>query len=119
MQSVAIEFARANPKAIAIAARTLSQLEETKQRIGEISPNTEVHLQQVDVGDEAAVKSLYDAVTSKYGGVDVVVSNAGAQSDYGRLLPDTDTEEWWNDFVRTSHLPSAAIRSNAPAASGH
>lgn len=104
---MAIEFAKAGAKGIAIAARTLSQLEEVKGQINSISPQTEVHLQQVDVGDEAAVKSLYDAVQGKFGRVDTVVSNAGAQSEFGKLIPDTDTDAWWNDFV--SACPSAVI----------
>lgn len=96
---MAIEFAKGNAKAIALAARTVSQLEEVKEQINQISPQTEVHLQQTDVGQEAAVKSLYDTVQSKFGGVDVVVSNAGAQTQFGITLPDTDTDSWWNDFV--------------------
>lgn len=106
IQSVAIEFAKANAKAIVLAARTTSQLEEVRERIQHISSKTAVHVQSVDVGDEAAVKSLYDTAQTKFGGVDVVVSNAGAQVEFGKLLPDTDTESWWNDWVRfhTTHF---------------
>lgn len=102
IQSVAIEFAKANAKAIVLAARTTSQLEEVRDQILRVSSKTQVHVQSVDVGDETAVKSLYDAAQSKFGGVDVVVSNAGAQAEFGKLLPDTDTESWWIDWVRLS-----------------
>lgn len=70
-----------------------------KAEIERISPQTAVHLQKVDVGNEADVMALYDAVKTKFGGVDVVVSNAAAQSEFGVMLPDTDTEKWWSDFV--------------------
>lgn len=99
LQATAIEFAKAGAKGIALAARTLCQLEEVKGQINRVSPQTEVHVQQVDVGDETAVKSLYENVKSKFGGVDVVVSNAGAQFEFGKVLPDTDTDGWWNDYV--------------------
>lgn len=62
-----------------------------------------MHLQHVDFGDESAVESLYDNVRGKFGRrVDVVVvTNADAQSEFGKVLPDTDTGKWWNDSVRT------------------
>lgn len=102
-QAVAIEFAKANAKAIALAARTVSQLEEVKAQIHSISPETEVHLQQVDVGDEAAVKSLFDSAREKFGTINIVVSNAAAQTEYGKMMVDTDTDIFWNDFVRLSN----------------
>lgn len=108
-QAIAIEFAKANARAIVLAARTVSQLEEVKSQINSISPETQVHLQQVDVGDEAGVKSLFDSAREKFGAINVVVSNAAAQTEYGKMMVDTDTEMFWNDFVRLNNSRSHSV----------
>jgi len=95
---VAIQFAKAHARAIAICARTTSELEKVRKEINEISPDTAVHLQQVDVKDEQAVKSLFETVKQKFGAVDVVVSNAGAQREMS-LISQSNADTWWEDFV--------------------
>ena len=45
---------------------------------------------QADVSDPAAVRRLFDAAVAQYGGVDVLVNNAGIMPSALPLLADTD-----------------------------
>ena len=51
---------------------------------------------QADVSDEAQVHTMFDRFTTQYGGVDIVVANAGIQkdSDFAAM-----TLEQWNRFI--------------------
>ena len=91
-------FAEANARAIGICARTLSELEETRDKILAISPGTSVYLQQVDITAESDVRSFFEAAKSELGSIDVAVSNAGAQNEF-KPIADTSTEQWWDEIV--------------------
>ena len=91
-------FAKANARAIGICSRTVSELQTTRDEIGTISPDTQVYLQRVDVGCEEDVKSFFDQMKTAFGTIDVLVSNAGANSCFEHLI-NTSTELWWSDFV--------------------
>ena len=47
---------------------------------------------QADVSDEAAVKAAVDATTVRWGGVDIVVNNAGVAGS--KALTDTTEDDW-------------------------
>ena len=96
-------FAKARAQAIGICSRTLSGLEDVRKEILEISPDTLVHVQRVDVCCEEDVNSFFDRMKSTFGAVDVAVSNAGANSCFEPFV-STNTETWWNDFVSVMEL---------------
>src|SRR5947199_7285203 len=61
---------------VAMCARNREKLEAAAQEVRKHS-GADVFTQSFDVTDAAAVHSFVDAVTDKFGGVDVCVTNAG------------------------------------------
>lgn len=92
-QGIALMFAREGAR-IAIAQRTEAKLEQTKEQIEAMGG--EVLAMPVDVGKDEEVKRLIDATRERYGGLDVLVNNAGIglrtpidetdMADYDRVL---------------------------------
>jgi 3-oxoacyl-[acyl-carrier protein] reductase len=58
------------------------------------------HSHRADVGNERDVDDLVDAAVSTFGGVDVLVNNAGDVTVQRHFL-ETDAA-WWEHFVRTN-----------------
>jgi rhamnulose-1-phosphate aldolase/alcohol dehydrogenase len=65
------------------AARTVSQ---------ELGSGDDAIAVQVDVSDEQAVKASIDAMVAHFGGVDIVVNNAGLS--ISKALLETSVEDW-------------------------
>jgi short-subunit dehydrogenase len=61
---------------LAICSRHQHELEEAQQHLEKLGAR-EVFLQQCDVGDRAQVEDLMRAVLDHYGGLDVLINNAG------------------------------------------
>ena len=77
----------------------MAQLEETKSEVHKANPGVKVLVQQVDVASDNDVRSVFDAAIQQFGTVDVAVSNAGLNNGT-KMLADTDTDEWWREYVR-------------------
>lgn len=64
-----------------------------RAEVGRASLTGDGHLAlATDVGDDAAMQALHDAVMAAWGGVDVLVNNAGIAS--AGALVDTTMDEW-------------------------
>lgn len=63
---------------VAIADLVLDAAQTTAERLSEMGPGTAIGV-AMDVTDEDQVNAGIDQVTSKWGGVDILVSNAGIQ----------------------------------------
>lgn len=61
----------ANYNTVIITGRNLAKLEKVKQE------NAKIHFYQSDVTDDAEVRMLADDIKQKFGGIDVLVNNAG------------------------------------------
>jgi NAD(P)-dependent dehydrogenase (short-subunit alcohol dehydrogenase family) len=91
---------------IGICSRTISELETTKNEICQINPEVDVYVQKADVANEDDVKSFFQSLNNQGGGpVDVLVSNAGANSCFEPTLA-TSTDLWWHDVVSVSRSRS-------------
>jgi NADP-dependent 3-hydroxy acid dehydrogenase YdfG len=97
-------FAKAGAKGIAICARKIEPLQGLATEIGETYPGTEIIAVRVNVASESDVKGAFTKAVAKFGRIDTVISNAGAQTETVKI-GETASEKWWGDFVclKTKH----------------
>ena len=76
---------------VVICGRNLAPLEAAAAEIGGAAGK--VTAQLCDVGDEASVQALVDGVVSQFGGIDVLVNNAGIYGPIG-LAHENSTAHW-------------------------
>ncbi|WP_330328430.1 SDR family NAD(P)-dependent oxidoreductase [Streptomyces sp. NBC_00536] len=90
-----------NERRVTDAAREVAQLPGTR---------AQVRGRVLDVTDTDAIAAIAEELRSRYGGVDVVLSNAVA-----RLLPDESQSERADEFIDVSNSAThAVLRSFAP-----
>lgn len=88
-----------NDNTVIITGRNLAKLEKVKQEI----PN--IHIFQSDVTDDAEVRMLADDIQEKFGGLDVLINNAGIM-----ILVDAGNED--NDLNK--QMQEIEINYNSP-----
>ena len=96
-QATAVAFAQAGAEAIYITARSEKALEETKSRVSRANPDTQCEYAVCDVTDEEQVKASIKGCVAKFGGIDVVDSNAG-YLDQWKKIGESDTTSWWKTW---------------------
>ena len=97
VRPTAVAFAQAGAKAIYITARSEKALEETKARVSKANPETQCEYMVCDVTDEKQVKASIRDCVAKFGGIDVVDSNAG-YLDQWKKIGESDTTSWWKTW---------------------
>jgi 3-oxoacyl-[acyl-carrier protein] reductase len=85
---------------VAMCARNQQTLRAATEKIGQ-QHNAEVFAEALDVTDPAAVRKFVAAVASKWGGVDICVTNAGGPPAKGFL---SATLEEWQKAVEANFL---------------
>lgn len=94
-QAIAIAFAQASAKGIALLGRTRSTLEETAAKVKDVHKDTDVFITTADITSPPDVQSAMDDVVDHYKAVpDVLVNNAGGVMGRGVLI-DVDIAEFW------------------------
>lgn len=88
-----------NKNTVIITGRNLPKLEKVK------AENPNIHIFQSDVTDDADVRLLKDDIEQKFGGLDVLINNAGIMH-----LVDTGNEE--NDLQK--QMQEIEINYNSP-----
>lgn len=96
-QATAVAFAQAGAKAVYITARSEKALEETKARVSHANPETLCTYRTCDVTDEEQVKTSIQDCVARFGGIDVVDSNAG-YLDQWKKIGESDTANWWRTW---------------------
>lgn len=81
VKAIAVMFAKAGARGVAVGARTESELEETKAEILKVNSATKVHISKLDVISDHSVKSFFEEVKLEYGAIDVLISNAGSNDN--------------------------------------
>lgn len=77
---------------LAICARREERLAALRDEILAARPGAEVLVRPCDLRDEAAILDLFEAIRERFGGVDVLVNNAGLGRDAPLLRGAT--EDW-------------------------
>jgi 3-oxoacyl-[acyl-carrier protein] reductase len=91
-REVARALAMAGAK-VAVTARNADLLEETASIISKGGGESCVFV--MDVTDSESVVQTFDAITSQYGAIDLLVNNAGVGA-IGESPWDADVDKWWN-----------------------
>lgn len=108
-KAIACGFAKAGSK-ICCSARTGSQVIEAASEINNLGGDALPVI--CDVTDLRSVESLFTAAKKHYGGVDIVVVNAGIESG-GDDLADSDPDKWKSvidtNLIGAYHTARAAI----------
>jgi len=94
-QATAAAFAQAGARAVYLTARSRNALEETKARLNKESPETRCEYMVCDVTEEGQVKASISDCVTRFGGIDVVESNAGYLEPWTKKIGDSDTADWW------------------------
>lgn len=94
-QACAKFFAHASASAIAIYALEDNELEETAQLCKTISPNIRIITGVLDVRDSEKVKTALEHVDAEFGGIDVLLMNAGRPPQWLNVV-DCDPKIWWD-----------------------
>nr|WP_269329809.1 SDR family oxidoreductase [Kineosporia babensis] len=82
----------ADLEGVPYALGTSSQLEETARRCREAG--AAVLVRSLDVRDAARVREVTGEAIARFGGVDVLVNNAGIASPSGKAVHEISDEEW-------------------------
>jgi NAD(P)-dependent dehydrogenase (short-subunit alcohol dehydrogenase family) len=98
-------FAAAGAQAVAVADIDAAAAEEMAGRAAAGS-TAQVLARGLDVGDEAAVRSLVEEVEAGFGRIDLFCANAGIMVAGGVEVPDQDWDRIWRVNVK-SHLYAA------------
>lgn len=89
-RSIAIAYAKAGA-AVVCSARSGAEIAETAALIKTAGGQALAHV--ADVADYASLVSLFQRASDEYGGVDIVVANAGVATEQ-RRIEDSDPELW-------------------------
>ena len=95
-QATAVAFAQAGAQAIYITARS-EGAQGTKTRVSQTNPEAQCEFMVCDVTDEEQVKASIKDCVAKFGGIDVVDSNAGYLNQW-RKIGESDTTSWWKTW---------------------
>lgn len=105
---------------VVVAARRVSRLEEVAARI--TSAGGAALAVECDVTDAESTAALMDAAVARFGGLDVVVANAGVVAEGGtvpeKMPPDLFEQSLRVNVVGTFNTCQAAARHMLPAGRG-
>lgn len=90
--AIADAFAAAGDD-VAICARSEAALASAAAALRESHPESRISARAADVGSETSVDALVDDVVATFGGLDVLVANAGVYGPKGGI-EDVDWEQW-------------------------
>ena len=128
-QATAVAFAQAGAQAIYLTARSEKALLETKTQVSQANPETQCEYMVCDVTDEEQVQASIKDCVAKFGGIDVVDSNAGYLNQW-KKIGESDTRSWWKTWevnlkgtyyvirYTISHLIESAKKHSARGSTG-
>lgn len=97
-----------NDNTVIITGRNLSKLEKVKAELPDI------HIFQSDVTDDAEVRMLVDDVDEKFGGIDVLVNNAGIMLLLDASDEANDVQKQFEEIDINFHSPIRMLHHFLP-----
>lgn len=108
-RAIALAYGKLGAR-VCCAARTTAEIEAVASEIQQCGGDAMAHF--VDVMDLASVETLFTAATGKFGGVDIVVINAGVYLER-KTVEESDPAKWRQtldvNVVGSYHTAKAAI----------
>ena len=98
-KAIAMAFAKAGARGIVLTARSMQALQNTSQEIEKINASIRTLSLVLEVTNEDSVKDAFAKAKEVFGGVDVLVNNAGTMESYGQKTSNADLTKWWTDIV--------------------
>jgi 3-oxoacyl-[acyl-carrier protein] reductase len=99
--AVCLRLARAGARAVVVNySRSEEDARATADELTALGSEPLVH--KADVSDESAVKAMIAATTDRYGGLDVLINNAGTTHFIAHPDLDALTEEVWDDILNVN-----------------
>ncbi|KAF2973417.1 hypothetical protein GQX73_g160 [Xylaria multiplex] len=92
-------FAKAGVRGLVLIATNSKALKKVEQDINKINSEIKTLIIPTDISDGQAVASAFDKVQATFGYADILINNAGINSDgEGVLISQADEETWWRQF---------------------
>ena len=101
-KAIALHLAQAG-YSIAAVARSIDSLQGVVDQVRSTVPTVQIEPYAIDVADEASVQAGIEAISAKFGRIDVLVNNAGVTRD--GLLARMSSNDW--DVVINTNLKGA------------
>lgn len=109
-KAIAIAYAREGAN-VCCTARSINEITET-ERLIERGGGSAIAV-MADLTKAEAVHELFKSVTEKYGGLDVLVANAGGSFDT-ELVEDSDPNIWFSVIERNLSSAYLCLRAAVP-----
>lgn len=109
-RAIAIAYAQAGAS-VCCTARTEDEIEATAQSIRENGGRALAI--PADVRDTDQVTAMVAQTVEEYGGVDILVLNAGVQLDRNRI-DESDAEQWWRTIEINLYGPYCCAKAAIP-----
>ncbi|KAL7764000.1 hypothetical protein ACKLNR_005145 [Fusarium oxysporum f. sp. zingiberi] len=81
---------------VLVGGRSIQKAEQAITSLKEQFPSSHLHAIQVDIEDDASIVSAFEHVKTKYGKLDALINNAGAQLDQQLAAGKMSAREMWN-----------------------
>ncbi len=108
-RSVALVFAKAGAD-LAICARSGDGLDTVRTAIEAFGQRQRCLARPIDLSEPVQTKTFCDEILNAFGGVDIIVNNAGAYLERG-TFEDSDPELWWKTMEVNVRGPYLIIRN--------
>lgn len=96
-KATALEFAKAGAN-VFLTSRSAATLRETADELTQISGNKKIYYHACDMTSLDDIENLFQAVTQKLGGIDMLINNTGGPKAGG--FESVTDEDWMESFEK-------------------
>ncbi|HYD62063.1 MAG TPA: SDR family oxidoreductase [Noviherbaspirillum sp.] len=95
---LAVEAAREGARAVVLAARTQSKLDDAEKRIAALGVDCEVLKVATDITDRAQCRKLVQQASERFGRIDGLLNSAFIHGNFPEPIESADLEVWRSVF---------------------